>query len=131
LGDLKTIITYSKPYGIVRGTLKKWKKIGVVSCNSCARACETGGKEKMDELAARLKQDGFEVVDTELLPMACNIDAAKRTDYKGDMLVVLACDSGVCTLQSLFPSKIVVPALDTIGIGARDAQGNIFMMKKF
>jgi hypothetical protein len=111
--------------------LKKWKKIGVVSCNSCARACETGGKEKMDELAARLKQDGFEVVDTELLPMACNIDAAKRTDYHGDMLVVLACDSGVLTLQSLFPSKIVVPALDTIGIGARDAQGNIFLMKKF
>jgi hypothetical protein len=125
------IVTYSKPYGIVRGMLKKWKKIGIVSCNSCARACETGGKERMDEMAARLKQDGYDVVDTELLPMACNIDAAKRTDLKGDMLVVLACDSGVVTVQSLFPSKTVVPALDTIGIGARDAQGNIFLMRKF
>ncbi len=35
------------------------KKVGIVSCNSCARACETGGKEKMEELAQRLKQDGF------------------------------------------------------------------------
>jgi len=85
----------------------------------------------MDEMAARLKQDGYEVVDTELLPMACNIDAARRPDYKADMLVLLACDSGVVTLQSLFPSKIVVPALDTIGIGARDAQGNRFLMRKF
>ena len=125
------IVTSLKPYGMIRGMLRKWKTVGVVSCNSCARACETGGKEKMDELANRLRQDGFQVLDTELLPMACNIDAAKKPDYKADYLVVLACDSGVCTLQSLFPSKVVVPALDTIGIGARDVQGNIFLMRKF
>jgi len=125
------IVTSLKPYGLIRGMLRKWKTVGVVSCNSCARACETGGKEKMEELANRLRQDGFQVLDTELLPMACNIDAAKKPDYKADYLVVLACDSGVCTLQSLFPSKVVVPALDTIGIGARDVQGNIFLMRKF
>jgi hypothetical protein len=125
------IITCAKPYGIVRGELKKWKKIGIVSCNSCARACETGGREKMDELATRLKQDGFDVVDTELLPMACNVDSAKKPEYKGDYLIVLACDSGAFTLQSLFPLKTVIPALDTVGIGARDLQGNIFLMRKF
>jgi hypothetical protein len=110
--------------------LRKWKKIGIVSCNSCARVCETGGKEKMDELAQRLKNDGYDVVDTELVPMACNIDAVKRPNYTADMLVSLACDSGVFTLQSLFPSKTVIPGLDTIGLGARDMQGNIFIMKR-
>jgi hypothetical protein len=124
------IVTTSKPYGVVRGMLRKWKKIGIVSCNSCARLCETGGKEKMDELAERLTNDGFDVVDTELVPMACNIDAVKRPNYAADMLVALACDSGVCTLQSLFPSKTVIPGLDTIGLGARDMQGNIFIMKR-
>ena len=84
----------------------------------------------MDELAERLRQDGFEVLDTELLPMACNIDAAKKPNYQADYLVVLACDSGVFTLQALFPSKVVVPALDTMGLGARDVQGNIFIMRK-
>jgi len=125
------IVTNSKPYGVVRGMLKKWKKIGIVSCNSCARACETGGKEKMEALAARLKQDGFNVVDMELIPMACNIDAVKKPEYHADILVALACDSGVCTLQSIFSNKIVVPALDTIGLGARDLEGNIFLMKEF
>ncbi len=125
------IVTSCKPYGVIRGMLKKWKKIGIVSCNSCARACETGGKEKMEELAERLKKDGFEVVDTELVPMACNIDSVKKPEYHADYLVALACDSGVCTLQSLFPTKVVVPALDTIGLGARDLQGNIFIMRKF
>ena len=123
------IVTSAKPYGVVRGMLKKWKKIGIVACNSCARICETGGKEKMEEMAERLKKDGFEVVDVELVPMACAIDAVKRPNYQADMLVSMACDAGLCTLQLLFPSKVVIPANDTIGIGARDAQGNIFIMK--
>jgi hypothetical protein len=123
------IVTSAKPYGVVRGMLKKWKKIGIVACNSCARVCETGGKEKMEEMAERLKKDGFEVVDVELVPMACAIDAVKRPNYQADMLVSMACDAGLCTLQLLFPSKVVIPANDTIGIGARDAQGNIFIMK--
>ena len=125
------IVTSSKPYGVVRGMLKKWKKIGIVSCNSCARVCETGGREKMEELAERLKKDGFDVVDMELVPMACAIDAVKKPNYQADMLVALACDSGVCTLQALFPTKMIIPANDTIGLGARDVQGNIFVMKKF
>ncbi len=125
------IVTSCKPYGVVRGMLKKWKKVGIVSCNSCARVCETGGKEKMEELANRLKADGFDVVDMEVVPMVCNVDAVKKPEYKADYLVALACDSGVLTLQSLFPNKMVVQALDTIGLGARDLQGNIFIMKKF
>ncbi|UCF45137.1 MAG: hypothetical protein JSW44_00395 [Candidatus Bathyarchaeota archaeon] len=125
------IITSSKPYGVVKGLLRKWEKIGIVSCNSCARACETGGRARMEEIAERLRKDGFEVVDTVLVPMACNIDAVKKPDYQGDFLVVLACDSGVCALQLLFPNKKVIPALNTIGLGARDVQGNIFLMRKF
>lgn len=125
------IITNSKPYGVVKGMLKKWKKIGIVSCNACARTCETGGREKMEELASRLRNDGYNVVDTDLVPMVCDIDLVKKPAYEGDVLIALACDAGVCTIQSLFPSKIVVAALETIGLGARDRQGNIFIMKRF
>lgn len=125
------IVTDSKPYGLIKGMLKKWKKTGIVSCNSCARVCETGGKEKMEELAERLKNDGYDVVNTEVIPMVCSINLVKRPKYEADVLVVLACDSGVYTLQTLFPSKKIVPGLNTIGIGARDGQGNIFLMVKF
>ena len=37
------IVTNSKPYGVIKGMLKPWKKTGIFSCNSCARACETVG----------------------------------------------------------------------------------------
>lgn len=125
------IVTSVKPYGVIKGMLKKWKKHGIVSCNSCARACETGGKEKMEELAERLKKDGFEVVGVDLVPMACNIDLVKRPQYEGDVLIILACDAGVLTFQTLFPTKRIIPALNTIGLGARDGQGNILVMMKF
>jgi hypothetical protein len=124
------IVTNSKPYGVVKGMLKKWKKIGIISCNSCARVCETGGRKKLEEMSERLKNDGFKVVDTELVPMACMIDLLKKHDYQADILLVLACDSGVCTAQSLYPTKSVVPANDTVGLGAQDREGNIFIMKK-
>ena len=125
------IVTSFRPYGIIKGMLRKWKKIGIVACNSCARVCETGGREKMEELAERLRKDGYNVVDTDLIPLACNVDLVKRPKYESDVLVVLACDSGVYTFQSLFPAKKIVPALNTIGIGARDGTGNIFLMVDF
>jgi len=125
------IVTSCKPYGIIKGMLKKWKKTGVIACNVCARVCETGGKEKMEELAERLKVDGYNVVDTALIPMACNLDLAKKPDLTSDVLVVLACDSGVFTFAKIYPSKKVVAANNTLGVGARDGQGNIYLMKKF
>ena len=48
------IVTSSKPYGLLKGMLKKRKTIGIASCNSCARVCETGGREKMEWLAETL-----------------------------------------------------------------------------
>jgi hypothetical protein len=130
--DQWVIVTSMKPYGVIKGMLKKWKKHGVIACNSCARHCETGGKAKMEELAERLKQDGYEIVEAEVVPMVCNLAHEKKPEYDGDILVVLACDAGVFTLQTLFPTKIIVPALNTLGVGARDGtEGSIFLMVKF
>ena len=70
-------------------------------------------------------------MDTALIPMAWNLDLAKKPDLTSDVLVVLACDSGVFTFATVYPSKKVVAANNTIGLGARDRQGNIYLMKKF
>jgi hypothetical protein len=125
------IITNSKPYGVIKGSLRKWKKIGIISCNSCARACETGGRQPMEELAERLKKDGFDIVQTDLIPMACNIDLVKKPEYNADDLVILGCDAAIFTFQCVFPTKKIIAALNTIGFGARDGQGNLYLMKKF
>ena len=46
------------------------------------------------------------------------------------MIIVLACVSGFSTFQMIFPEKIIVSGLNTEGIGARDGDGNIFIMKR-
>ncbi len=125
------IVTSTKPYGVIEGWLQKEDKVGVVSCNSCARICETGGRIGMDEMADRLRDDGFSVVDEDLLPMCCNLDTVSKAEYDGDVLVILACESGVYTLEKLYPDKKVIAALNTIGLGARGASGIIYMMKQF
>jgi hypothetical protein len=125
------IVTSLKPYGVIEGWLQEGDRVGVVSCNSCARVCETGGRIGMDEMAVRLRDDGFSVVDEDLLPMCCNLDTVSKAEYAGDVLVVLACDSGVYTLEKLYPEKKVIAALNTIGLGARGASGIIYMMKQF
>ena len=85
----------------------------------------------MYEMVERLKKDGFDVVDEDLIPMCCNIDLVKKPEYAGDTLIVLACDAGVYTLNKLLPDKKTVTALDTMGLGSRDGKGTIYLMKLF
>ena len=124
------IITCSYPYGIIKGMLNKWKKIGIVACNSCAKVCETGGKEAMEKLAERLRADGFEVIEEQVVPMACMIDLAKKHDYQADILIMLACKSGLITFQEIFPRIKIISGTVTVGIGAR-GQNGLYIMKSF
>ena len=124
------IITKSKSYREIKKKLKKSDKIGIISCNACARMCDTGGEKKMDELAEKLKKQGFNVVDRDLIGIACDFDQLKKDELKGKTNIVLACDSGVYNLKKLFPKKKIIPALNTIGIGAYDHKGHITLVKK-
>jgi len=116
---------------MIKSQLKKSDKIELVSCNACVKFCETGGEEKMAEMAQRLKRDGFNVVNTDLIGMACVLDLVKKQSFKGDVLIVFTCDAGVFNIEKLAKGKKVIPALDTIGIGTRDEQGNITLVKRF
>lgn len=125
------IITESKPYSFVKKQLSKGDKVGIVSCNSCARMCETGGKEKMNSLAAQLEGDGFEVVDKDLIGIACDMDQVKKKKITGNATIVLACDAGVYDLKKLFPERKIISALETVGLAAWDNEGNLTKVRDF
>ncbi len=122
------IVTSLKPYGVIEGWLKEGDKNGVVSCNSCTSVCETVGRIGMDEMSDRLRDDGYSIVDEDLLPMCCNLDTVSKAEYEGDILIVLACDAGVYTLEKLYPDKKIIAVLNTIGLGARGDRGIIYMI---
>ena len=127
------VITETKPYGMIRHQLKKSDKIGIVACNACAKLCGTGGEEAAKALAAKLKKDGFNVVDQDLIGKPCYYEELKlkKSELHGDITIVLACDAGVYHLRKLFPKRKIIAGLDTIGIGAWDKEGNIILVRKF
>ncbi len=125
------IITEIKPYGLIKSQLNKKDKIGIVSCNSCPRICETGGKEEMEKLAKRLKENGFDVVDMDLIGRACDFDLLKKDELNGTSTIVLSCDAGIYNLKKLFPKRKIIGALDTIGLGVYDHKGNLTLVRKF
>ncbi len=124
-------ITEPKPYGMIKSQLNKNDRIGLVSCNACVKFCETGGEEKMREMSERLKKDGFNVVDEDLIGVACDLDQVKKETFDGDAIIVFACDAGVENVKKLAGGKKVIAALDTVGIGTRDKEGNISLVRKF
>jgi ferredoxin len=125
------IITKPKSYKEVIKSLKKSDKIGIISCNACARMCNTGGEEVMEKLALKLKKDGYNIVDKDLIGIACDFDQLKKNNLHGNVNIILACDSGVYNIKKIFPKNKIIPGLITIGLGAYDHKGNMNIVRKF
>jgi len=124
------IVTKLKPYGEIKSQLKKSDKIGIISCNACARMCNTGGEKQMKKLSNRLRKDGFNVVDNDLIGTPCNFDLLNKSQLHGNVQIVLACDAGVYNLKKLFPNHKIISGLKTLGVGAYDKKGNINLVRK-
>ena len=52
------IITQKKPIEEVMAMVGDAKTVGIVGCNSCATACQTGGQPQIDELTKVLEAAG-------------------------------------------------------------------------
>jgi hypothetical protein len=113
----------------LKDILDKRKRTGIVACDSCSTACDTGGRKRLDEITLRLREDGYDVTCTDLFPMPCNVEPDQVSGFDVDEFLILACDAAVNTFQRLFPSKKIIGGLNTLGIGAKDAEGNIFLIK--
>ncbi len=126
------IVTETKPFGIIKAKLKKDEEVSIVSCNHCAKLCGTGGKQGLKEMKERLEGEEYTVCDEFVLAPACDKNTSKKIVKPGKSVVLaLTCDAGVAIMKQLFKDNKVAPALDTVGLGAYDEEGNIFLIKKF
>jgi len=130
------IITENKPFGLIKSILeeKGFKKIAVLSCNACAKICETGGEKQLKELVNKLRENGFSVVYEKLVPILCDIDMIKKEVSSeinnADAILLLGCVAGTFAIRKVFSDKEVIEAVDTIGIGARDEKGDIYLVRR-
>jgi len=125
------ILTKLVPYNKIRRQLNKKDKIGIVSCNSCARMCGTGGEKELKILGNKLKKDGYNVVDMDLIGAPCMMNQLKKEELHGDTTIVLACESAVYNLKKIFPNKKIISGLITLGLAALDKKNKPKLIKKF
>lgn len=108
---MKTIYSKRIPSKDIFKMLNHTDKIGVISCNSCARECGVGGVHKAEALVEHLVSEGYTVTDEIVLQYACSepIYRRARLQLDADTLIVLSCSAGVKCVQRLYPKKKVVP----------------------
>jgi hypothetical protein len=125
------IVTEMKPLSTIKKELKSGDRICLVSCNTCARKCETGGMKAMGDLAEKLKDEGYSVVGQTLVGMPCGLNQIDELMIGGNVAVVLGCDASIHALKTLYPEIKIIPALNTVGLGSWDEEGHVQLIRKF
>ncbi len=107
-----TIITTKKPFEEVLTAIKGTKKIGIISCSSCAAMCQTGGEEGAKEMAEKLEQEGFEIKVVIVPDEVCDNRVMMKEfrkideDLKDiDAILTLSCGLGVSSIIKVLERK--------------------------
>ena len=133
-----TIITTKKPLDEILGAMKGAKKITLVSCGSCAAMCQTGGTEGAEEMAEKLKENGFEI-KTIIVPEEVCDNRVMLKDFRKidedlndtDAILTLSCGLGVAsivqTLEKKHPNIPVFIGTNTEFMGMTERIGRFYM----
>lgn len=114
---------YPELLGSVRG-----KRVGLWTCNTCARLCNgMGGTEAAERLAERLRSDGVEVAGVRSVSASClegkvRAKLEKEPFPDSDVLISLTCDSGSYCLAKVSEGEVVNPFV-TLGRGYLSEDG--------
>lgn len=111
--------------------LKPYKKILLLGCRECITVCAAGGEREVGVLASELKlsraKDGEEIeVKEHTLERQCDheyIDEIKSFVNDYEVIVSMACGAGIQYVAEQYPSKIVLPAINTTFLGVTLEQG--------
>jgi hypothetical protein len=117
------IVTKLKDIENILEHLKDSRNIAIIGCDSCAAACQTGGKEDVEKMAGHLHENHTIVLKT-VVDEACHHMLTKKQlrefvqiIEKSDAVLAMTCGAGVQSLAELFPDKKVIPASDTHVLG--------------
>jgi len=128
----------SMSYEELKQVLTKDDKILVWSCDLCIKYCGLGGLEKARILEDMLKEDGYNVIGTEIVSESCLINLVKKHKVNKEevfreatAIIVLACESGYECVKTVFNDKKVIRTMKTVGVGNFTLQGKVVLITPF
>ncbi|MCC6013095.1 MAG: methylenetetrahydrofolate reductase C-terminal domain-containing protein [Candidatus Verstraetearchaeota archaeon] len=111
--------------------VKKYNKIFVIGCGTCATKCQTGGEKEVEELVNKIKNMN-KIAIGKVVESPCDLRVLKRDlmNYKNEIndaevIVALCCGVGAQTISE-FSNKEVIPGLDTLFIGMVERIGRFY-----
>ncbi len=125
------IVAEQKPLAEISEMLDGYEKVLVAGCGTCVTVCFAGGEKEVGILASSLRMSsklngGAMGVDEVTVQRQCEweyIDPlAERLD-EYDAVLSLGCGVGVQTLAERYPTKRILPGLNTTFMGLPTEQG--------
>ena len=125
------IVAERKPLEEIKDLLKSYKKVLNVGCGTCVAVCLTGGEKEVEvlnaelDMARKLDENPIEL-GAITIERQCDreyLEALDKMVDDYDALLSMACGAGIQFLAERFPSKPVLPAVDTTFIGVNQDVG--------
>jgi ferredoxin len=125
------IVAEQKPFEKIKSYLTGAERVLIVGCGTCVTVCFAGGTKEAAilgsalRMATRLDGNGTQI-DEVTVQRQCEWEYVdllepKLDDY--DLILSLGCGVGVQTLAERFPTKRIVPGLNTKFMGLPVEQG--------
>lgn len=125
------IVAERKSLERIEAMIEGMQKVLVVGCGTCVAVCLTGGEREVELLAAQLRMKGKleghpRTIDEITVTRQCDREYLEQlikhvAEY--DALLSMACGAGVQFLAEYFGDQIVLPAVNTLFIGAAEGAG--------
>ena len=125
------IVADRKPIDEIIEEVKDYGKILIAGCNECVTVCEAGGRKEVGVLASALRMyfmnQGREVkIDEITLERQCDheyLEEIRNDIDQYDAVLSLACGVGVQFMAEKYPSKPVLPGVNTSFMGVTEERG--------
>lgn len=119
------IITKPRPWARIKAGLDSVgaKRVFLMGCGQCATVAHTGGEPELEQMAAQLEENGYEVTGWAVGEVSCHLGGTRLEARKhggevahADAVLVLTCGAGVQTVADSV-DKPVFPALESAFLG--------------
>ncbi len=125
------IVAEQKPLEAIKDMVKDDKKVLAVGCGTCVTVCFAGGRNEVGVLSSSLRLsrgvDGATLeVDEAMVQRQCEEEFLRQLDDEVknyDAILSLGCGVGVQSIAERYPSKRVLPALNTKFMGYPSKHG--------
>ncbi|MCL5257306.1 MAG: methylenetetrahydrofolate reductase C-terminal domain-containing protein [Chloroflexi bacterium] len=125
------IIAEQKTLEEIKQIVAGYNKLLVVGCGTCVTVCFAGGEKEVGILASELRMarqmDGQQLETVErTIQRQCEwefVDQLKDAIEDCDAILSMGCGVGVQGLAERFPTKVVLPALNTKGMALTVQEG--------